>query len=277
MNPVDVQIGAMFAHLDDDYELGAGRCDPNSSYKDCSGFCNMGLNAARDALGLAEIPCWQADTFQFEALGRSQGLLVPLETAYATRGMWVGWNHDGHGHMATSLGDGRQIAARSHALDLGVWPIRGSGWEWAMKPPGLEPYLGKPGGAPLPGPTTTTEAQAMGMTAKRVPETHVQAHPRGWLNRYPMVAAIEQPNDHTTIVGFNGAVLKNAVTGAAGTPYAGMHVIDLGVLHKPIGDFDLVADDPTVHLDKGHYRMVGLAGDGGTFVIEVSAYYPDHD
>lgn len=261
---IDVQLRSMYDHLDDRYDLGPLRCDPNSDYKDCSGYADMGLNAALAFQHLPLVPCWQADTFQFEALGRARGLFITRDECRRTRGTWAGWNHDGHGHMATSLGDGRTIEARSHALDLGIFTFDGRGWEWYMKPPGLTGF-GLPGDW-HPGPTTVTEANAMGMTAERVPGTRVQSR-APWLNRYPMVGALTGPDDHQKIIGYNGAAI------AGGHPSGVVSVRDLGVLHQPIESLSFVDDDPTAPPRAGHHRCVGLAADGGTFVFDVVVDY----
>lgn len=106
----------------------------------------------------------------------------------------------------------------------------------------------------------------MGMVTKRVPGTHVQ-NKAPWENRYPFVGAIQQPDDHTDIVGFNGAQIQG------GHDFQGMSVRSLGVLHSPISELEFVDDDPKAPQHAPHHRCVGLAGDGGTFVFDVVAHY----
>lgn len=262
---VDVQIAALIAHLDDDYELGPTRCTGEDGYVDCSGYAALGMNAGRRWLHVDEWECWRCDTFQFEAyLDHHPELRLTRDEARRTRGAWAGWNRNGQGHMETSLGDGRTAGARSHALDVGIFPFDGRGWEWYMRPPGLTGFSYPASGNP--GPTTVTEGEAMGMVMSRVPRTHVQKK-EPWLNRYPTIGAKQDEHDRCNVIGFNGTTLSK------GVPYLGMSVRDLGVLHSPITEIEWVDDDPEVDVAKGHWLALGLAGDGGTFRIPVVVHY----
>jgi hypothetical protein len=90
-----------------------------------------------------------------------------------------------------------------------------------------------------------------------VPGSHVQSK-GAWRNRYPFVGFVLQPNGTTDAVGFNGARIRNPHTVTA----FGVTVLHLGTLKSPV--------ETAVQVGK---NIVGLAGDGGTFSIEVVAEY----
>lgn len=272
MTQRDTYVVLLHSHVGERYSaIGECRCHGTCPGWDCSGI------ASGDLLEEAGGPfiCGNTDTLAdwLEANGRT----CSREVARATPGAWAIRRINnpfmpGDGHMVVSYGDGRTLEAHGHADGVIVGQFDGNRGFSVFGFPPLAGFDVAP--APVPGPGTPKEAKTMGTTAaRRVPHSRVQ-NKEPWLNRYPFVAAIVQPNEHTTLVGFNGAVIKNWHTGQDGTPYAGMHVLDLGVLKAPIEDIEPVDDDPNMAaLPAGHNRMVGLAGDGGTFVIEVSAYY----
>lgn len=238
---------------------GPWRCDGSRHCFDCSGFLSGSVMAA---VGATNPPrCGNTDTLASALIARN--LTCDRATARATRGAWaIRTNNNptfpGDGHMVCSLGDGRTIEAHSHADGIYIGSFDGNrGFQVYGYPPGIAGFDQPPG--TNPGPTTPQEARDMGMTAaKVVPGSHVQNKPP-WFERYPFVGALHQPNGTTDIVGFNGAKITNPKT----VTQFGMTVLHLGTLRSPIEDIDAV-DANTV---------VALAGDGGSFVIHVTAEY----
>jgi hypothetical protein len=80
------------------------------------------------------------------------------------------------------------------------------------------------------------------------------------------VGVVLQPNGTTDFVGFNGATLANQDPNSA---KYGVSVVHLGKLNKPILELQPNTDKA------GNYNgyVVGLASDGGTFMVKVSLKY----
>lgn len=236
---------------------GECRCHGTCPGWDCSGF------ASGDLLEQAGGPYLCGNTDTLATLLINQGLTCTRAEARATKGRWAIRPKDnplfpGDGHIVISLGDGRTIEAHDHADGVYIGTFDGNrGFSVFGSPPGITGFDQPPG--LNPGPKTPQEARDMGMTAaKRVPGSHVQTKDP-WENRYPFIGAILQANGATDIVGFNGAHITNPDA----KPYMGMSVLSLGTLRSPIEDFD----------DVDANTVVGLAGDGGSFSINVTAEY----
>lgn len=107
------------------------------------------------------------------------------------------------------------------------------------------------------------EIKQMGMTAgAAIPGARAQTK-APWVGRKPFVGAVIQPDGTTHMVGFNGANL------VGGKSEFGESHINIGRLNQPIMT---VSPDEGVHGDFSN-KMVGLAGDGGTFEVTVSIKY----
>jgi hypothetical protein len=237
------------------YDNSGARCT-NPHGADCSSFQSRGLTDVGDPY-----PC--TDTDMMAADLQAKHLTITRAQARATKGAWAIRTKTnplipGDGHMVCSLGDGRTVEAHDHADGCYIGTFDGNrGFQVFGYPPGLQGFNQPPG--LNPGPTTPQEARDMGMTAaKIVPGSHVQ-NKDPWFERFPFVGAIHQPNGTTDIVGFNGAKITNPKTVTA----FGMSVLHLGTLQSPIEDIDGVDAD----------TVVALAGDGGSFSINVVAQY----
>lgn len=237
------------------YKNDEHRCDPNSPTHDCSGLdC-----ASMRANGQPTYPC--LDTFQITAQIRNASKGVSVAVARATKGYVLleggpdrSKSPGGHGHIATSLGDGRTIEAYDTAHGVIIGHVDGRPWADAGPFPGVD-YSQPP--SPNPGPRNPGEARTMGMTAaKIVPGAHVQIKDP-WHNRYPFLGAIVQADLRVDLVGFNGCEVEGGVS------FMGMSVRALGVLRAPIESIDEVNPG----------TLTGLAGDGGTFTVGVHAHY----
>lgn len=245
------------------YDTGGGRCDPeHSHYADCSG---MQCYAMRK-IGLP-LPYGCMTSFTIEAWGRRVGAMRSISEASHTPGMWVGWTRSNGGHIAVSTGDGRVFAARGRHVhpNVGFSPFWASGWEWAMWPPGLSRTAIQ---QRLPGPTTPSEARAMGMHAAIiVPGSHEQssafAKKIGWQNRYPFVSADMAADGTWSLIGHNGAKILNR----GAVAFMGMSILKLGKLFGPIEAVSV----PSSGASRG--KIVFLASDGGEFTVSVKNEY----
>lgn len=253
----DIYVDRLLAHDGDRYSaIGDCRCHGTCPGWDCSGF------VSGDLLKAAGGPYLCGNTDTLAAALESEGRTCTRAVARATKGAWAIRTKQnplipGDGHIVCSLGDGRTIEAHDHADGVYIGTFDGNrGFQVFGFPPGID-FSQPPG--PNPGPSTPGEARAMGMTAaKIVPGSHVQ-NKAPWLNRYPFVGSILQPNGTTDIVGYNGA----RITTHGSVSYVGMSILHLGQLRSPIEDLE------------GHdaNTVVGLAGDGGSFSIDVVAEY----
>lgn len=255
MSQRDQYVAEELSQVGERYNAGPGRCTGIGGW-DCSGLAT-GV-PLQDQHPSPALPC--TDTDGAALFLQQQRRTCDRSTARATKGAWAIRTKSnplipGDGHIVTSLGDGRTVEAHSSRDGVIVGIFNGNrGFQVYGLPP-LAGFNDPP--TPNPGPSTPEEAHAMGMTARIVPGAHVQTK-APWKDRFPFVGFVPQADGAWDAVGFNGARITNP--GAA--KFLGMSVLHLGHLNSGITDADVVSG-----------RVVGLAGDGGTFAITTSVEY----
>lgn len=253
----DRYVSLLLSHVGERYSArGECRCHGTCPGWDCSGF------ASGDLLKQAGGPYLCGNTDTLAATLKAQHLTCSRATARATKGAWAIRTkenpirpHDGH--IVISLGDGRTVEAHDTADGVYIGTFDGNrGFQVYGYPPGISGFAESP--SPNPGPTTIEESNAMGMPAQIVPGSHTQTK-APWKGRWPFIGFLPATDGSWDAVGFNGARILN--DGAV--KYLGMSVLHLGVLHAGIST--------AVAVDNG--RVVGLAGDGGSFTISTAVDY----
>jgi hypothetical protein len=266
MSQRDQYVAEELSHVGERYcAAGDCRCHGTCPGWDCSGL------ATGDPLQHAQpiIPLACTDTDGAAAFLQQHGRTCDRATARRTKGAWAIRTKTnplipGDGHIVTSLGDGTTVEA--HSSRDGV--IRGIfDGNRGFQVYGLPPLAGfdQPP-APNPGPTTPEEANAMNMPARIVPGSRTQQKAGNpWDNRWPFIGFVAQVDGAWDAVGFNGARITNhpdAANPKGATSAFGMSVYHLGHLVSGISEADVVDG-----------KVVGIAGDGGTFTIGCTVDY----
>ncbi len=253
LHAIDVQVQR---HIY--YSQGPGRYHPDESgYADCSGLVCYGYRTAGEGIG-------DANSWQIATLAHTKGLGISIEQARTTPGalLFVGanegqtnWNNVGH--VASSVGDGRTVEARSHVMGVGYWPWNSSRWDWACKPIGL-----RPSPTPPPAPPITPRKVANVAFSSMIPGSHAQTKDP-WNGRKPIVSVVVNADGTTDLVGMNGASIPGA------TNAYGVSVFHLGRLNGPVVS---IQPEQDAHGEFTGY-VVALAEDGGTFGVKPTVNY----